>query len=126
MGLNFISIIVWGISCFDIAAFAIFLYGFLRIRDRNYGVMIIIILNISYLLWSILNVLAARLASKEWNPKFIFGLYYGISNFSLCWSAAFAIFTYFVLKSRRLFIFKRFMTFSFLICLVLSSIFPIM
>ena len=127
MALNFtFKLIVWIISYTDILAFIIFLYTFLRKKDKNYGLLIIIILNFSYLLWSIVNVLAVKLALDDWNPSLVFGLYYGIANFSLCWSAAFAVFTYFVLKSRTLFVFKRFMILSFLICLGVSSIYPIL
>jgi len=105
--------------------FVVFLLRFLRIKEKTYGLLMMIILNVCYLLWPILQSIAKYVVHSEFLARFMLSLDLAIFSFALFWSASFAIFTYSVLSSKKIFDFKRFMKLAFLISFLFSLLVPV-
>jgi len=124
--------IVLAINFLTIAIFMAFLLHFIRIKERTYTHYFLVILNIADLFYPILNTItvwSVAYAEKSLNARFFGPLVLSIYSFSMHWSAAFAIYTYFLYKSIehcQKFNYTKFIGTAFGVCIFLSSFFPIM
>jgi len=102
-----------------------FLYRLLRYREDNYGRTMILILNISYALHPIMNIIARifMILEKSRYVDIAVLLMTAAESFSITWSVFFAIFTYSVLKSRQLFRFRFFMLISLIVTFSMVALF---
>jgi len=105
--------------------FVVFLFTFLRIKEKNYGLLMMIILNVCYLIYPLLQTITPYVIYSEFLARFMLSLSSAIYIFALFWSASFAIFTYSVLRSTKIFNFKRFMKLAFLVSFLFSLLHPI-
>ena len=121
------SDVVWITNCVAVITFIGLLFTFLRVKDKSYGLYIIIILNVSYMLYSLLDICRSLLVDKVNEVHISDFVSRWIYDFGLFWSAAFSIFTYTLLKDpMQFFDYKKFMIRALLCCTLLASIYPIM
>ena len=118
--------ISYALSYLLIFILAIFLCIFLRIKERSYDLFMMIILNISCLLWPILRRITPFFVHSQFSAQFMISLASATYTFSLFWAASFAMFTYSVLNSTtKIFNCKRFIKGSFLVSLGVALLYPI-
>jgi len=103
-------------------AFCIFLYLFLRQKEKNYGLLMIIILNTAYCLSGLSELIRPFIR----DVVIVWDLAARVNyDFAMFWVAAFAYFTHRVLNSRTYFNFKLYMASSFVMCFMASAIYPL-
>lgn len=122
---SFLDICFYVLDIIVTLAFCVFLIGFLRQKDKTYGLYIIIILNLAYLSSGFYEIIRPFLRTKAQVLEMVDLTFRGIYDFSMYWAAAFACFTHLVLNSRTDFYFKRFMAVSLLLCSAVSAAFPL-
>ena len=101
-----------------------FLYKLLRYSEDSYGRTMILILNISYALHPIMNIIA-RIFMILQNRKLVdiaVLLMTAAESFSISWSIFFAIFTYSVLTTKQ-FRFRLFMSTSLIVTFSMVALF---
>jgi len=121
------SRIVLVIDIITIISLLSFLRSFLSTKEKNYGLYMILILNISDLAYPITNLLTIFLSKNPQNLKIIGPMVVSIYSFFVVWSAAFAIYTYMLLKSIHqgsFFNYKCFMFLAITISLFFAILFP--
>jgi len=100
----------------------LFIYRFIRFRREEYGVYMILLPNIAYIIYSVMDFYSRD--STHQIHLMIFKA--PVVHFSMYWSAAFGFFTYYVLKMPRPPTFvKRFILIFLLGCLLLAIIFGV-
>ena len=122
---SFLDICFYVLDIFVTLTFFVFLIGFLRQRDKTYGLYIIIILNLAYLMSGIYETIRPFLKTQSQIIELVDLTFRGIYDFSMYWAAAFACFTHLVLNSRTHFYFKRFMAISLLLSSAAAAAFPL-
>jgi len=106
--------------CIAVASLA-FIYSFSRIRQKNYGVYMVLILAISDLLFPIMSAFLVLLPNDQDEVVSAFAsLTTGVYMFGLLWSTNIAIFVYVIYNYKKPFNPRLFLIHSFLCCLVVS------
>jgi len=124
--------IVLAINFITIAVFLVFLRNFIRIKEKIYTHYFLLILNISALLYPIINTITVfNVAYTNHSPNSrLFGpLVMAVFSFNMHWSAGFAIYTYLLYRSIqqcRNFNYNKFITLALATCVFLSTFFPLM
>jgi len=115
---------------FDIlctTGYIVFLINFLSSKNKNYGSYYIIIFNVGFLFYSVLQTFKYEIVTSQLTADlfevFVNLLFY----FSMFWSCAFSIYTYNLLKDlSAYFNHRRFFIISIIVCLLLASLLPFM
>jgi len=108
--------------------FCVFLFSFLRLRDKNYGLIMILILSFSDISYPFMDILTALWVKNKLSITVLGPIAFSIMGFNYYWIAAFALYTYSLLnsiKKSKAFHHKRFICIALVICLMLSSAFPL-
>jgi len=103
----------------------VFIISFLKMRDTNHGVYMILILSISDILFPLLN-LYLKLFDAKGAINIVAPASAGIYQFGLLWSTSIAIFVFVIFKYKNPFNPRLFFIHSFLSCIVVSMIVVIM
>jgi len=98
----------------------LFLYRFWRIEQKNYGLYMILVLNITDLAFVAVNFLSQIFMDDAAVSNFFGALGPPIFRFSLYWSASMAYFIYLVIYDQKLFSPKAFFLKSLFWCIILS------
>jgi len=106
-------------------AFSVFFCILLRQKEKNYGLFMIIILNMSYFLNGLYEITRPFFESNREVVLVLDLVSRGNYDFGMFWAAAFACFTHLVLNSRTYFNFRLFVTISLVLCLAAATIFPL-
>jgi len=114
----FIEALVFNILTF--IASVVFLYRFFKIPTKNYGLYMILVLNITDLAFLFVNFLSQIFMAEQAVSNFFGALGPPIFRFSLYWSAWIAYFIYLVMNSEKLFSPKGFFFKALIWCLILS------
>ena len=120
------SYVVLVTNCIAIIAFIGFLITLFCVKDKSYGLYIIMILNVSYMLYSLLDIYRAILINSENEVHISDFISRWIYDFGLFWAASFSIFTYTLMKDpMQFFDYKKFMIKAFLGCMMMASVYPL-
>ena len=98
-----------------------FIYSFSRVRQKNYGVYMILILAISNLLFPLMSACLLILPTSQ--DKIVFALAAlsaGVFGFGLLWSTNIAIFVFWIFNYKKPFNPRLFLIHSFICCLAVS------
>ncbi len=116
----------WVTNTLVIVASVFFLAKFYTLNSKNYGLYMILILNLIDLTFSLSNIIVINFVkSQEIQDSFsLFGP--ALYRFSLFWSTAIAYFVFLVVRRRSIFDPKRFIIKALLLCLFLASLVLIM
>lgn len=99
----------------------VFIFSFSRIRQKNYGVYMILILAISDLLFPIMSACLVILPNTQDQIVYaLASLTAGVYEFGLLWSTNIAIFVYVIYLYKKPFNPRLFLIHSFLCCLAVS------
>ena len=98
-----------------------FIISFLKLRETNHGVYMILILSISDILFPLLN-LYLKLFDGKGAINVVAPASAGIYQFGLLWSTSIAVFVFVIFKYKKPFNPKLFLVHSFLACAAVSSI----
>jgi len=111
-----------------ILIFSIFLLSFLKNRERNYGMVMILILTLSDLGYPFMHIFTILWVKFGLNLNLLGPIALTINCFNLYWTAALALYAHLLFKSimdSRVFHYKRFIYSALFICLALSLAFPL-
>jgi len=106
-------------------AFVCFIWSYFKVKEKTYGLYMILILNICDFIFPIINLLAVPIVRDEASACIFTGFSSGIYHFSLYWTTSIAVFLLLVVKYKRTFNPKKFMTLAALISLIVSLVYPV-
>lgn len=111
-----------------ILIFSVFLFSFLRNRERNYGIVMILILTISDLGYPLMHIITMIWVRFGLNINVLGPIALTVNCFNLYWTAALALYTYLLFNSiieSKVFHYKRFIYSALFVCLIWSLAFPL-
>jgi len=117
-------IIGWAINITVTISSFIFLGRFYRLREKTNTLLMIVVLVIANLLFPLTTMIIEPFTKTDYNVFLPFGV--GFYRFSLCWSAALALFSYLILVKGRTLNVKYFMRRALITCLLFSLLCPLM
>lgn len=85
-----------------IIASGLFLYSFIKLSDKNYGLYMILILNISDLIYPVMNLLVTICVKSQFSANIFAAFSEFLFGFGLYWSTFIAILIYTVLNWRAI------------------------
>jgi len=111
-----------------IITFSAFLLSFLKTCEKNYGLLMILILTLSDLGYPIMNILTTIWHKYNLDINVLGPFALSVNGFNLYWTAALAVYTHLLfdsIKNYKAFHYKRFICSAFLICLAFSLALPL-
>lgn len=98
-----------------IIASGLFLYSYIRLPEKNYGLYMILVLNISDLIYPVMNLLVTICVKSQLSANLFAGFSQFLFGFGLYWSMFIAVLIYTVLNWRAIVNPKLFMVTAFLV-----------
>jgi len=116
----------WITNIIIVIASAVFLSKFSRIQTKNYGLYMILILNIADLFFPLLSILTELFGHTPGIANFLALCGPTMYKFSLLWSTAIAYFLFLVVRNQKIFDPKKFIYVSFLWCFSISVLYSLL
>jgi len=110
-------------------ALSIFLFFFLKAKDKNNAYIMIVILTLSYVGFPILNLYTTFVINNRTPTKIEGCIAAAVNVFNLYWTIIYALYTYRLSKSIlevKAFSFVQFFTKAVIFSFIVSSIFPLL
>jgi len=115
----------WVSNIIIIIASFIFLSKFIALKGKNYGLYMILILNVSDLTFPLTNIIQLFVDNPT-VETILSSMGPAIYRFSLYWSTAIALFVYLVVQGERLFNPKIFVIWAMVVCTLFSLFYSLL
>jgi len=119
-----LSIIGWAINVTVTVSSFIFLRSFSKLREKTNSLYMILILIVANLLFPLTTMIIEPFTETDYKVFLPLGV--GFYRFSLCWSAALALFSYLILVKGKTLDIEYFMRRALITCLLFSLLCPIL
>ena len=120
-----INTMIWTLNVLIIAATTIFLVNFTKMSRKNLGLYMILTLNLFCWVYTFSDIFQLFFTWRLLARQIAESIKYFVFEFSLFWTAAFAIFSYNVLEGAKSgFDQKRFFVIALVSCILLSLGYP--
>ncbi len=116
----------WISNVIIVLASIVFLLKFSKIKSKNYGLYMILILNLADLSFPLVSILTHFTANTPGVANFLAACGDLMYRFSLLWSTAIAYFLFLVVRNQKVFDPKKFLTRSFVITFSVTIIYSLM
>ena len=116
----------WVSNIIIVLASIVFLLKFSKIKTKNYGLYMILILNLADLSFPLVSILTHFFVNKPGVANFLAACGDLMYRFSLLWSTAIAYFLFLVVRNQKIFDPKKFLSRSFFFCFSVTTIYSLM